>query len=51
MDDPAGVSIDQGIMRRRFDLAVESARNRGYPFAAIVTRRGATVGQSTNRAS
>jgi tRNA(adenine34) deaminase len=51
MGDPAGVSIDQEIMRRCFDLAVESARNRGYPYAAIVTRRGVTVGQSTNRVS
>jgi tRNA(adenine34) deaminase len=49
MDDRAGLSIDQEIMRRCFDLAIGSARNGGYPYAAIVTRRGRTLGESTNR--
>jgi tRNA(adenine34) deaminase len=51
MDDRAGLSIDETTMRRCFDIAAESARHGGYPYAAIVTRKGRIVVESTNRVS
>ena len=48
MDDPVD---DQQAMQRCFDVALESARRGGYPFAAIVTRKGRIIAKSTNRVS
>ena len=36
-------------MRRCFDIAVESSRGGGYPFAAVVVRKGRIVAEATNR--
>ena len=38
-------------MRRCFDLALRSANDGGYPFAAIVTSKGRTIVETTNRVS
>lgn len=51
MDDLAAAAKDEQMMRRCFDLAVESARQGGYPFAAIVTNKGRTIVETTNRVS
>ncbi len=51
MDDLAAAARDEHMMRRCFDLAVESARQGGYPFAAIVTNKGRTIVETTNRVS
>jgi tRNA(adenine34) deaminase len=48
MDDPVD---DEQAMQRCFDVALESARSGGYPFAAIVTRKGRIIAESTNRVS
>jgi tRNA(adenine34) deaminase len=48
MDDPVD---DKQAMQRCFDVALESARSGGYPFAAIVTRKGRIIAESTNRVS
>jgi tRNA(adenine34) deaminase len=48
MDDPVD---DAQAMQRCFDVALESARSGGYPFAAIVTRKGRIIAESTNRVS
>jgi tRNA(adenine34) deaminase len=51
MDDLAGVATAEQTMQRCFDVALESARRGGYPFAAIVTRGGRIVVEATNRVS
>jgi tRNA(adenine34) deaminase len=51
MDDLSTAARDEQLMRRCFDLAVESARRGGYPFASIVTRKGRTIIETTNRVS
>lgn len=48
MDDPVD---DEQAMQRCFDVALESARSGGYPFAAIVTQKGRIIAESTNRVS
>ncbi len=51
MDDPATLVSDEQTMRRCFALAALSARDGGYPFAAIVTKKGITIAEATNRVS
>ena len=51
MDELATHAKDERLMRRCFDLAVESARCGGYPYAAIVARHGRTIVETTNRVS
>jgi tRNA(adenine34) deaminase len=51
MDDLSAAARDEQMMRRCFDLAVESARRGGYPFAAIVTKKGRTIVETMNRVS
>lgn len=51
MDDRAGLSIDEEAMRRCFDVAIESSRRGGYPYAAVVTRNGRIIVEATNRVS
>ena len=51
MDDLAAGATDEQLMRRCLDLAIESARQGGYPYAAIVTLNGRTVVESKNRVS
>lgn len=51
MDELATEAKDEQLMRRCFDLAVESARRGGYPYSAIVTRRGRAIVETTNRVS
>ena len=40
---------DAHMMRRCFALAIESAKQGEYPYAAIITRNGQVVAESTNR--
>jgi tRNA(adenine34) deaminase len=49
LDDRAKIEADEAFMRRCFDLAVESCRKGGYPFASVVVRKGRIVAEATNR--
>ena len=51
MDDQATLARDEQMMRRCFDVAALSARDGGYPFAAIVMKKGSTIAEATNRVS
>jgi tRNA(adenine34) deaminase len=51
LDDLAGLARDEQTMRRCFALAARSVGDGGYPFAAIVTKKGRTVVEATNRVS
>ncbi len=51
MDDLTRLARDEQTMRRCFVLAARSARDGGYPFAAIVTKKGRTIVEATNRVS
>ena len=51
LNDPAAVATAEQTMRRCFEVAHKSARRGGYPFAAVVTRRGRIVVEATNRVS
>jgi tRNA(adenine34) deaminase len=42
---------DEQMMRRCFDLAVQSARAGGYPYAAIIAKGDRIIAESTNRVS
>ncbi len=42
---------DEQTMRRCFTLAARSAREGGYPFAAIVTQKTTTIAEAINRVS
>ena len=51
MDHLTRPASDEQTMRRCFDVAARSAREGGYPFAAIVTKKGSTIVEATNRVS
>jgi len=51
VDDLTRLARDEQTMRRCFTLAAQSARDGGYPFAAIVTKKGRTIVEATNRVS
>ena len=51
MDHLTTLARDEQMMRRCFDLAAQSARDGGYPFAAVVTKKGSTIIEATNRVS
>jgi len=51
VDDLTTLARDEQMMRRCFDVAAHSARDGGYPFAAIVTKKGRTIVEATNRVS
>jgi tRNA(adenine34) deaminase len=51
LDELATEAKDEQLMRRCFDLAVESAHRGGYPYGAIIARRGRTIVETTNRVS
>ncbi len=42
-------TTDERMMRRCFDLAIESARQGGYPFGAIIAKDGRIVVEAINR--
>jgi len=45
------LAADERMMRCCFELAARSAREGGYPFAAIVVREGRAIAEATNRVS
>lgn len=51
MDHLTTLASDEQMMRRCFDVAAQSARDGGYPFAAIVTKKGRAIAEATNRVS
>jgi tRNA(adenine34) deaminase len=51
VDQPTTLAGDEQTMRRCFALAAQSARDGGYPFAAIVTKKGHTIVEARNRVS
>ncbi|HZZ61052.1 MAG TPA: nucleoside deaminase [Roseiarcus sp.] len=51
MDDLTKLARDEQTMRQCLALAARSVRDGGYPFAAIVTKKGRTIVEATNRVS
>lgn len=49
--EAAAFATEEEAMRRCFDVALESSRSGGYPFAAVVTHGGRIVAEATNRVS
>jgi tRNA(adenine34) deaminase len=44
-------ATDEEMMRRCFHLAAQSAREGGYPYAAVIARKGHAIAEGTNRVS
>jgi tRNA(adenine34) deaminase len=51
MNNSRAQERDEHLLRRCFDLAVESARAGGYPYAAIIAKGDRIVVESINRVS